>query len=137
MIFSKKKTEKIDTWFYKHTYSYIFQINAISLVNTLIKNFSRQLIWSRILIFWRVILLYVQNIFPGIKPKSNRKVITTYYRGAELGRVRDDTFFCDLRSLTIILPNCDLRSLTIIFWKSHDRWSRSWSAILFPITLNI
>ena len=52
-------------------------------------------------------------------------------------RVRDDTFFCDLRSLTIILPNCDLRSLTIIFWKSHDRRSRSWSAILFPITLNI
>ena len=35
--------------------------------------------------------------------------------GIHVGRVRDDTFFCDLRSLTIILPNCELRSLTIIF----------------------
>ena len=49
-------------------------------------------------------------------------------------RVRHDTFFRDLRSLTIILPNHDLRSLTIILWKSHDRRSRSWSAIILPIT---
>ena len=52
-------------------------------------------------------------------------------------RVRDDTFFRDLRSLTIILPNHDLRSLTIIFWKSHDWRSRSWSAIILPITINV
>ena len=52
-------------------------------------------------------------------------------------RVRDDTFFRDLRSLTIILPNHDLRSLTIMFWKSHDRRSRSWSAIISPITINM
>ena len=52
-------------------------------------------------------------------------------------RVRHDTFFQDLRSLTIILPNHDLGSLTIIFWKSHDRRSQSWSAIILPITINV
>ena len=31
-----------------------FLFHAIPLVNALLKNFSRQLIWSRILIFWRV-----------------------------------------------------------------------------------
>ena len=38
-------------------------------------------------------------------------------------RVRDDTFFRDLRSLTIILPNHDLQSLTIIVWKSEEKVS--------------
>ena len=54
-------------------------------------------------------------------------------------RVRDDPFFRDLRSLTIILLNRDLRlrSLTITFWKSHDRRSRSWSAIIYPIIINM
>ena len=40
-----------------------------------------------------------------------------------LTRVRDDTFFRDLWSLTIILPNHDLRSLTIIVWKSEEKVS--------------
>ena len=38
-------------------------------------------------------------------------------------RVRDDTFFHDLWSLPIILPNHDLQSLTIIVWKSEEKVS--------------
>ena len=55
---------------------------------------------------------------------------------AELGPI---TFFViyDQWSITIILQNHDLRSLTITIWKSHDRRSRSWSAIISPITINL
>ena len=51
-----------------------------------------------------------------------------------ISRARSDHIFRDLRSLTILLPNCDLRSLTITFSKSWTIRSRSWSAIILPIT---
>ena len=51
-----------------------------------------------------------------------------------MARARSDHIFRDLRSLTILLPNCDLRSLTITFSKSWTIRSRSWSAIILPIT---
>ena len=49
-------------------------------------------------------------------------------------RARSNHIFRNLRSLTILLPNCDLWSLTITFSKSWTIRSRSWSAIILPIT---
>ena len=76
----------------------------------------------------------------AVTSSSNVCCTNTYIKNKQFPcscRVRNDTFFQDLRSLTIILPNCDLRSLMIIFRKSHDRWSLSWSAIILPITINV
>ena len=54
-------------------------------------------------------------------------------------RVRHDTFFRNLWSLMIILPNRDLWSLMIIFWKSQDHDGRSfcWSPLWLYCAKNL
>ena len=74
-----------------------------------------------------IISSYIPNSYNKKHEYSILKFLSRHidltFAASNVVRVRDDTFFRDLRSLSIILPNHDLRSLTIIVWKSEEKVS--------------